>query len=43
MVYNLILAGVTDGVVPHSVVHVDGGGEVSVVLGDYCGRWWERC
>jgi len=39
----VILTGITDGVMPHGDVHVDGGGELSSVLGDCRGGWGGRC
>ena len=43
MGYDLVLAGVLDGVSPHRDIHADGGGEVGGLLGDRGGWWWYRC
>ncbi len=37
------MAYVFDGVLPHRAVHVDGRGQLGVVLCDICSGWWERC
>ncbi len=39
----MVLACVSDGVLPYCVVHADGGGEVSVVLCDSGSGLWDRC
>ncbi len=41
--YGLILACISDSMLPHCVVHANGRGEVSVVLCDRVRGWGDRC